>query len=291
MALYGLYFKEKSERVYKSDSFIPDEPTDKVEATSPVVARLNFVRKLRIPFKTFQSKYSVRKIATLDSLDINQQEELLYQAAIEESTVVAPYEDRSKIKFEEALERSRGSASDRIKNKLPLNYRPALSSEGASDPNDVYQCKGCIQYQAGQCRLFQAVVNPVYVCNSFGKAIAKRVAVDKTTVEIAPQPNSTISPDDILEEKRRSNRSTTSKKFRTKANRRKRLTGFKNTSKRKRKSKFGPKKRINPPVFDTKPNTNIELDQTNVVDTATQVTTVREGTISTGTSSGGGSSY
>ena len=112
MALYGLYFKEKSERVYKSDSFIPDEPTDKVEATSPVVARLNFVRKLRIPFKTFQSKYSVRKIATLDSLDINQQEELLYQAAIEESTVVAPYEDRSKIKFEEALERSRGSASD-----------------------------------------------------------------------------------------------------------------------------------------------------------------------------------
>lgn len=289
MALYGLYFKEKSERVYKSDSFIPDEPTDKVEATSPVAARLNFVRKLKIPFKTFQTKYSVRKIASLDSLDINQQEELLFQAAVEESTVVPPYEDRSKVKFEEALERNAGPASQRVKNNLPLNYRPAITKQGASDPTDVYQCKGCVQYQAGKCRLFQAVVNPVYVCNSFGKAIAKRVPVDKTIVEIAPQPVSSISPDDSLEEKRRSNRSITAKKFRTEADSRKRATEKQEAVSSERK--YGPKKRITPPVFNVKPNTDIELDKTNDIETPSQVGIAEEATISRSTSSGGGPSY
>ena len=54
MALYGLYYKEKSERVFKRTSIVPDEPVDRLEAGNPVVARVNFIRKLKISFKQFQ---------------------------------------------------------------------------------------------------------------------------------------------------------------------------------------------------------------------------------------------
>ena len=79
MALYGLYYKEKSERVFKLSNIVPDDPVDRVEANSPVVARINFIRKLKTTFKQFQQLYSVRKIATLDSLDIKQKDMVINQ--------------------------------------------------------------------------------------------------------------------------------------------------------------------------------------------------------------------
>ena len=79
MALYGLYYKEKSERVFKLSNIVPDDPVDRVEANSPVVARINFIRKLKTTFKQFQKLYSVRKIATLDSLDIKQKDMVINQ--------------------------------------------------------------------------------------------------------------------------------------------------------------------------------------------------------------------
>ena len=114
MALYGLYFKEKSERVFKVSNIVPDDPEDRVEANSPVIARINFIRKLKLSFKQFQKLYSVRKIATLDSLDIKQKDNILLAAAIEEATVVAPYEDRSKIRTEEARKRNQGTATQMV---------------------------------------------------------------------------------------------------------------------------------------------------------------------------------
>ena len=57
MALYGLYFKEKSERVFKVSNIVPDDPEDRVEANSPVIARINFIRKLKLSFKQFQKLY------------------------------------------------------------------------------------------------------------------------------------------------------------------------------------------------------------------------------------------
>ena len=240
MALYGLYFKEKSERVYKSDSFVPDEPSDKIEASSPIAARLNFVRKLKIPFKLFQSKYSVRKIATLDSLDINTREELLNAAAIEEASAIPSYVKRSEIKKDAASSRARGAASSRVANKLPLSYRPAYEEETVYDTNEVNQCKICIQYQAGHCRLFNAVVNPVYVCNSFGKSVAKRVPVDSSVKEVITTPTE-VTAEDIKEQKRLVKRNPTANRFFTKEDKIKRAEEKTNPFTKDRK--FGPRRK------------------------------------------------
>ena len=120
MALYGLYFKEKSERVFKRSNIVPDEPEDRIEANNPVVARINFIRKLKLSFKEFQQLYSVKKIASLDSLDIKQRENILLAAAIEEATVVATYEDRSKIRTKEAVDRNKGLATQLVVKDLSL---------------------------------------------------------------------------------------------------------------------------------------------------------------------------
>ena len=124
MALYGLYYKEKSVRVFKLSNIVPDDPVDRVEANSPVVARINFIRKLKTTFKQFQQLYSVRKIATLDSLDIKQKDNVLLAAAIEDATVVQAYEDRSKIRTEEARRRSRGTATELV----VKNFKPHMMS-------------------------------------------------------------------------------------------------------------------------------------------------------------------
>ena len=130
MALYGLYYKEKSERVFKRTSIVPDEPVDRLEAGNPVVARVNFIRKLKISFKQFQKLYSVRKIASLDSLDIKQKDNVLLAAAIEDATVVASYEDRSKIRTEEARRRSKGTATQMVVKdfKPHMMYDPETSN-------------------------------------------------------------------------------------------------------------------------------------------------------------------
>ena len=240
MALYGLYFKDKSERVYKSDSFVPDEPSDKIEASSPIAARLNFVRKLKIPFKLFQSKYSVRKIATLDSLDINTREQLLNAAAIEETSAIPSYVERSEIKKDIATSRDRGTASSRVLNKLPLSYRPAYEESTVYDTNEVNQCKICIQYQAGNCRLFNAVVNPVYVCNSFGKSVAKRVPVDSSVKEVISTP-AELTAEDIKEQKRLAKRSPITDRFLTNEDKIKRAEEKTNPFSKGRK--FGPRRR------------------------------------------------
>ena len=239
MALYGLYFKDKSERVYKSDSFVPDEPTDKIEASSPIAARLNFVRKLKIPFKTFQNRYSVRKIASLDSLDINTREQILNAAAFEDLAAVPSYVERSELKNEQASSRDKGVASTRVLDKLPLSYRPAYGDDTVYDTNEVNQCKICIQYQAGNCRLFNAVVNPVYVCNSFGKSVAKRVPVDNPIIEVNPTP-AELTNEDIKEQKRLAKRNPITDRFLTQEDKIKRAEGKSNPFIKGRK--FGPRR-------------------------------------------------
>lgn len=280
MALYGLYHKEKSERVYKLNNYVPDEPIDKIEATNPVVARVNFVRKLKLKFKEFQKLYSVRKLASLDSLDIKQQENLLLAAAVEESTVVAPYEKRSEIRSEQALKRNTGTASQIIKTNLPESYRPA----GA----DQNQCKGCVQYAAGHCTLFNASVNPVSVCNSFVKNNIKRIIPGSTTLEVTPTSPEQDERTQQLEETRAKNRNPLKDKFRTNEEANKRVTEKKNPFSKGRK--YGPKKRIELEQAPSLTDTQLIKEK----DNSQQIDTDNPSAVSLGssnTSSGGGSSY
>lgn len=242
MALYGLYYKEKSERVYKLETFVPDEPIDKLEASSPVLARVNFVRKLKLSFKEFQNSYSVKKLASLDSLDIKQRESFELVAAIEDASVFPVYEKRSKIRQEEAVARNTETDIEKVNSNLPESYRNASSNLNSDNAFDVLQCKGCVQYSGGYCNLFAAPVNPVYVCNSFVRNNVKRIFPDTTSLEVQPTPNAAPSREDLLEENRLKNRSTTKDKFRTEEENRKRAQ--EKTNPFSPSTKFGPRKRI-----------------------------------------------
>ena len=179
MALYGLYFKEKSERVFKRSNIVPDEPEDRIEANNPVVARINFIRKLKLSFKEFQQLYSVKKIASLDSLDIKQRENILLAAAIEEATVVATYEDRSKIRTKEAVDRNKGLATQLVVKdfKPHMMYDPE-TSEGI------------------MVRSYEEHLKLNELGYTHDKPVVKRIPEEVTTVTLTPKTAEELTRDE-----------------------------------------------------------------------------------------------
>tara|TARA_A100001201_G_scaffold141493_3_gene137107 strand:+ start:96 stop:956 length:861 start_codon:yes stop_codon:yes gene_type:complete len=270
MALYGLYHKEKSERVFKLTNIVPDDPLDRVEANSPVVARVNFIRKLKTTFKEFQQLYSVRKIATLDSLDIKQKDNVLLAAALEEATIVESYEDRSKIRTEDARRRSEGTATELVtKNFNPhMMYDPETSNGIMVNTYEDH-----IKYNE--------------LGYTHNKPVVKRIPDETTTVTITPKTDEEISRDGELEEKRVKNRDKNRDKFRTKEEQRKRVEEKKNAF--TEGTRFGPKKRINSTTSTVRPNKQEEVEEIDVVEEVTTETVVEDpGTITYPSSGGGG---
>jgi len=270
MALYGLYFKEKSERVFKVSNIVPDDPEDRVEANSPVIARINFIRKLKLSFKQFQKLYSVRKIATLDSLDIKQKDNILLAAAIEEATVVAPYEDRSKIRTEEARKRNQGTATQMVVKDF--------------NPHMMYDPETGVGIMT---RTFEDHVKYSELGYTHDKPVVKRIPNETTTVTITPKTDEEISRDQELEEKRIKNRDQNRDKFRTKEEQRKRVEEKKNAF--SEGTRFGPRKKINSTITTVKPNKQEEAKEIDVVEEVTTETVVEDpGTITYPSSGGGG---
>ena len=270
MALYGLYHKEKSERVFKLTNIVPDDPLDRVEANSPVVARVNFIRKLKTTFKQFQQLYSVRKIATLDSLDIKQKDNVLLAAALEEATIVESYEDRSKIRTEDARRRSEGTATELVtKNFNPhMMYDPETSNGIMVNTYEDHMKYNELGY-------------------THNKPVVKRIPDETTTVTITPKTDEEISRDQELEEKRVKNRDQNRDKFRTKEEQRKRVEEKKNAF--TEGTRFGPKKRINSTTSTVRPNKQEEVEEIDVVEEVTTETVVEDpGTITYPSSGGGG---
>jgi hypothetical protein len=270
MALYGLYHKEKSERVFKLTNIVPDDPLDRVEANSPVVARVNFIRKLKTTFKQFQQLYSVRKIATLDSLDIKQKDNVLLAAALEEATIVESYEDRSKIRTEDARRRSEGTATELVtKNFNPhMMYDPETSNGIMVNTYEDHLKYNELGY-------------------THNKPVVKRIPDETTTVTITPKTKEETSRDEELEEKRVKNRDDNRDKFRTKEEQRKRVEEKKNAF--TEGTRFGPKKRINSTTSTVRPNKQEEVEEIDVVEEVTTETVVEDpGTITYPSSGGGG---
>ena len=270
MALYGLYYKEKSERVFKLSNIVPDDPVDRVEANSPVVARINFIRKLKTTFKQFQKLYSVRKIATLDSLDIKQKDNVLLAAALEEATIVESYEDRSKIRTEDARRRSEGTATELVtKNFNPhMMYDPETSNGIMVNTYEDHLKYNELGY-------------------THNKPVVKRIPDETTTVTITPKTKEETSRDEELEEKRVKNRDNNRDKFRTKEEQRKRVEEKKNAF--TEGTRFGPKKRINSTTSTVRPNKQEEVEEIDVVEEVTTETVVEDpGTITYPSSGGGG---
>tara|TARA_B100000085_G_scaffold46954_1_gene40208 strand:+ start:1206 stop:2066 length:861 start_codon:yes stop_codon:yes gene_type:complete len=270
MALYGLYHKEKSERVFKLTNIVPDDPLDRVEANSPVVARVNFIRKLKTTFKQFQQLYSVRKIATLDSLDIKQKDNVLLAAALEEATIVESYEDRSKIRTEDARRRSEGTATELVtKNFNPhMMYDPETSNGIMVNTYEDHLKYNELGY-------------------THNKPVVKRIPDETTTVTITPKTKEETSRDEELEEKRVKNRDDNRDKFRTKEEQRKRVEEKKNAF--TEGTRFGPKKRINSTISTVSPNRQEEVEEIDVVEEVTTETVVEDpGTITYPSSGGGG---
>ncbi len=272
MALYGLYNKEVSKRVFKRTNIVPDDPMDRIEAGNPVVARVNFVRKLKLSFKEFQKLYSVRKIASLDSLDIKQKENILLAAAVEEASVIATYEDRSKIKTEEATRRSGGSASVLVNRDFKAHYM--------YDPETGNGVK---------VNTFEDHNYYTELGYTHDKPVVKRIPEESTTVTLIPKSEEDLSLKAELEQKRLNNRDSKIDKFRTKEEQRKRVDQKKNPF--STGTKFGPKKRINAPVFEVDTNTEEVVttkDNTEIVNT--QAPIEDSSTVSYTSSGGGGSS-
>ena len=270
MALYGLYYKEKSERVFKRTSIVPDEPVDRLEAGNPVVARVNFIRKLKISFKQFQKLYSVRKIASLDSLDIKQKDNVLLAAAIEDATVVASYEDRSKIRTEEARRRSKGTATQMVVKDIKhhMMYDPETSNGIMVNSYEDHLRYNELGY-------------------THDKPVVKRIPNETTTVTITPKSEEEISRNEELEEKRARNRDKNRDKFRTKEEQRKRVEEKKNAF--SKETKFGPKKRINSTTISVRPDRQEEVEEIDVVEEVTTETVVEDpGTITYPSTGGGG---
>ena len=270
MALYGLYHKEKSERVFKLTNIVPDDPLDRVEANSPVVARVNFIRKLKTTFKEFQQLYSVRKIATLDSLDIKQKDNVLLAAALEEATIVESYEDRSKIRTEDARRRSEGTATELVtKNFNPhMMYDPETSNGIMVNTYEDHLKYNELGY-------------------THNKPVVKRIPDETTTVTITPKTKEETLRNEELEEKRVKNRDNNRDKFRTKEEQRKRVEEKKNAF--TEGTRFGPKKRINSTTSTVRPNKQEEVEEIDVVEEVTTETVVEDpGTITYPSSGGGG---
>ncbi len=280
MALYGLYFKEKSERVFKRTNIVPDDPEDRIEANSPVVARLNFIRKLKLPFKQFQKLYSVRKIASLDSLDIKQKDNILLAAAIEEATVVASYEDRRKIRTEEAVNRNKGLATQLVvKDFNPHMMYDPETSEGIM----VKTYEDHVKYNE--------------LGYTHDKPVIKRIPEETTTVNLTPISDEKLSRDQELERKRIANRSPNKDKFRTKEDQRKRAEEKKNAF--SKDTKFGPRKRIKSTTRTIRPDKQEGQQEVDIVQEVSTETVVEDpgrisypstggGSVSGGGSSGGG---
>ena len=280
MALYGLYFKEKSERVFKRTNIVPDDPEDRIEANSPVVARLNFIRKLKLPFKQFQKLYSVRKIASLDSLDIKQKDNILLAAAIEEATVVASYEDRRKIRTEEAVNRNKGLATQLVvKDFNPHMMYDPETSEGIM----VKTYEDHVKYNE--------------LGYTHDKPVIKRITEETTTVNLTPISDEKLSRDQELERKRIANRSPNKDKFRTKEDQRKRAEEKKNAF--SKDTKFGPRKRIKSTTRTIRPDKQEGQQEVDIVQEVSTETVVEDpgrisypstggGSVSGGGSSGGG---
>lgn len=270
MALYGLYYKEKSERVFKRTNIVPDDPIDRLEAGNPVVARVNFIRKLKTSFKEFQKLYSVRKIASLDSLDIKQKDNVLLAAAIEDATVVASYEDRSKIRTVEARRRTKGTATQMVvKDFNPhMMYDPETSNGIMVNTYEDHLRYNELGY-------------------THDKPVVKRIPDETTSVTITPKTDEEISRNEELEEKRARNRDKNRDKFRTKEEQRKRVEEKKNAF--TEGTRFGPKKRINSTISTVSPNRQEEVEEIDVVEEVTTETVVEDpGTITYPSSGGGG---
>jgi len=272
MALYGLYFKEKSERVFKRSNIVPDDPEDRIEANSPVVARLNFIRKLKLTFQQFQELYSVRKIASLDSLDIKQKENILLTAAIEEATVVAPYEDRRKIRTEEAVNRNKGIATQLVvKDFNPHMMYDPETSEGIM----VKTYEDHIKYNE--------------LGYTHDKPVVKRIPEETTTITLTPESDEELSRNEELERKRVANRSSNKDKFRTKEDQRKRVEEKKNAF--SEETKFGPKKRIKSTRRTVQPNKQEEQQEVDIVEEVSTETVVEDPGKISYPSTGGGSVF
>ena len=272
MALYGLYFKEKSERVFKRSNIVPDEPEDRIEANNPVVARINFIRKLKLSFKEFQQLYSVKKIASLDSLDIKQRENILLAAAIEEATVVATYEDRSKIRTKEAVDRNKGLATQLVVKdfKPHMMYDPE-TSEGI------------------MVRSYEEHLKLNELGYTHDKPVVKRIPEEVTTVTLTPKTAEELTRDEELEQKRIKNRDKNVDKFRTAEELRKRVEEKKNAF--SEGTRFGPKKRINVTTREVRPNKEEVLKQVDIVEEVSTETVVEDPGKISYPSSGGGSSF
>ena len=272
MALYGLYFKEKSERVFKRSNIVPDEPEDRIEANNPVVARINFIRKLKLSFKEFQQLYSVKKIASLDSLDIKQRENILLAAAIEEATVVATYEDRSKIRTKEAVDRNKGLATQLVVKdfKPHMMYDPE-TSEGI------------------MVRSYEEHLKLNELGYTHDKPVVKRIPEEVTTVTLTPKTAEELTRDEELEQKRIKNRDKNVDKFRTEEEQRKRVEEKKNAF--SEGTRFGPKKRINVTTREVRPNKEEVLKQVDIVEEVSTETVVEDPGKISYPSSGGGSSF
>lgn len=272
MALYGLYFKEKSERVFKRSNIVPDEPEDRIEANNPVVARINFIRKLKLSFKEFQQLYSVKKIASLDSLDIKQRENILLAAAIEEATVVATYEDRSKIRTKEAVDRNKGLATQLVVKdfKPHMMYDPE-TSEGI------------------MVRSYEEHLKLNELGYTHDKPVVKRIPEEVTTVTLTPKTAEELTRDEELEQKRIKNRDKNVDKFRTEEEQRKRVEEKKNAF--SEGTRFGPKKRINVITREVRPNKEEVSKQVDIVEEVTTETVVEDPGKISYPSSGGGSSF
>ena len=272
MALYGLYFKEKSERVFKRSNIVPDEPEDRIEANNPVVARISFIRKLKLSFKEFQQLYSVKKIASLDSLDIKQRENILLAAAIEEATVVATYEDRSKIRTKEAVDRNKGLATQLVVKdfKPHMMYDPE-TSEGI------------------MVRSYEEHLKLNELGYTHDKPVVKRIPEEVTTVTLTPKTAEELTRDEELEQKRIKNRDKNVDKFRTEEEQRKRVEEKKNAF--SEDTRFGPKKRINVITREVRPNKEEVSKQVDIVEEVTTETVVEDPGKISYPSSGGGSSF
>lgn len=272
MALYGLYFKEKSERVFKRSNIVPDEPEDRIEANNPVVARISFIRKLKLSFKEFQQLYSVKKIASLDSLDIKQRENILLAAAIEEATVVATYEDRRKIRTKEAVDRNKGLATQLVVKdfKPHMMYDPE-TSEGI------------------MVRSYEEHLKLNELGYTHDKPVVKRIPEEVTTVTLTPKTAEELTRDEELEQKRIKNRDKNVDKFRTEEEQRKRVEEKKNAF--SEGTRFGPKKRINVTTREVRPNKEEVLKQVDIVEEVSTETVVEDPGKISYPSSGGGSSF
>ena len=283
MVLYGLYHKETSERVFKVDNFVPDDPVDKIEAGNPVVARINFVRKLKLPFKEFQQLYSVRRIANFDSLDVKQRENFLLAAAIEESTVVASYEDRSKVRTEEAFKRNQGLATEMI----VKDFNPHMMY----DPNTE---------EGTMANTYEEHLKLTALGYTHDKPVVKRIPKETTTLEVTPNKVSDPTRNDLLEIKRERNRNTNVARYRTKENNRKRVE--EKVDPFSKGVKFGPRKRINYSPQGPSTNKSVIAKEDTVVEDITEETIVEDpgtisyptsgrGSFSGGSSGGGGGGY